>query len=371
MSSIKKYYQANRPKPYGVKWTVDGKRRFKFFATTDGQEEYFEDLLKKSKKLGTSILSMTADEAAIMRKCVDMVGSPESVLIACKEYAGKTQLIPCKPEKAVTEYLHEKAALGRDINYHRAIRKILNRLTSRFPAVFENWTPEVAREWAIELGSKPSSYAPVTIKNHIKGSSAFCEWAIDRRYLAINPFEKTPIPDVIMPEPEFLSIADIEKLFDTAKNNFPHAIAYMAIGAFAGVRSSATARLESDAIDFEKKGILIRAQNAKNKRRVFIDGHEPNLWLWLDWAKKNAPHGFDLTKRQWDKVREHLYKKAKVKMPHNAFRHSFCSYHVALHGDAGKTATLLTHRGNVAILYEHYKGNATKAEGEKYFSIVP
>jgi len=58
-------------------------------------------------------------------------------------------------------------------------------------------------------------------------------------------------------------------------------------------------------------------------------------------------------------------------MSHNALRHSFFSYHVALDGDAGKTTTLLTRRGNVAILYAHYKGNASKADAEKYFETQP
>jgi hypothetical protein len=58
-------------------------------------------------------------------------------------------------------------------------------------------------------------------------------------------------------------------------------------------------------------------------------------------------------------------------MPHNALRHSFCTFHCALYGDAGKTATLLTHRGNVAILYQHYKGNAGRPDAERYFGIMP
>jgi len=99
--------------------------------------------------------------------------------------------------------------------------------------------------------------------------------------------------------------------------------------------------------------------------------HPDNLWQWLEFAKKKAPEGFSLSKRLWDRRKEQIAKKTGFRMPHNALRHSFCSYHVALQGDAGKTATLLTHRGNVAILYEHYKGNASKAQAEEYFSIVP
>ena len=42
----------------------------------------------------------------------------------------------------------------------------------------------------------------------------------------------------------------------------------------------------------------------------------------------------------------------------------------ALYGDAAKTAILLTHR-NQAMLYQHYRGRATKSDAEAYFSIVP
>jgi hypothetical protein len=116
---------------------------------------------------------------------------------------------------------------------------------------------------------------------------------------------------------------------------------------------------------------MIWAVNAKNKRRVYIDGHPDNLWKWLSWAKKYSPEGLSLSKRLWDRRREQVQEKANVKMPHNALRHSFCTYHVAQNGDAGKTATHLTHRGNVSILYEHYRGNATKSDAEKYFDITP
>jgi hypothetical protein len=60
---------------------------------------------------------------------------------------------------------------------------------------------------------------------------------------------------------------------------------------------------------------------------------------------------------------------ATTTMPHNALRHSFCTYHVALYGDAGNTATLLTHRGNVSILYEHYRGNATRKQAQQWFGL--
>lgn len=52
------------------------------------------------------------------------------------------------------------------------------------------------------------------------------------------------------------------------------------------------------------------------------------------------------------------------------WRHSFATYHVALHRDPGNTALLISHK-NQNILYEHYLGVATKKDAEQYFEIKP
>ena len=260
---------------------------------------------------------------------------------------------------AVQTFLLEKSTIGRDKNYDRAMRVKLEVLAVSLGSNQDNWTFNNAKKWALELNS---AFKPITVKNYIKTANTFCRWCVEQNYLYENCFEKVPTPEIICPEVEFLKVEELRTLLNTARDQYPKAVAYFALGAFAGIRSSACARLEFDSIDFENHGIAIKAEHAKNKRRVYLDSHEPNLWKWLEWAKANAPEGFNLTKRQWDDIRGKVATAAKVKMPHNALRHSFCTYHVALHGDAGKTATLLTHKGNVSILYEHYKGNANNAD---------
>lgn len=54
----------------------------------------------------------------------------------------------------------------------------------------------------------------------------------------------------------------------------------------------------------------------------------------------------------------------------NVLRHSFASFHVAANKDPGKTALILTHR-NQQMLYRHYKGRASEADGLAYFGITP
>jgi hypothetical protein len=51
-------------------------------------------------------------------------------------------------------------------------------------------------------------------------------------------------------------------------------------------------------------------------------------------------------------------------------RHSFCSYHVAIHKDAARTAVILCHK-SPAMLYQHYRGKATAADAARYFATVP
>ena len=71
-----------------------------------------------------------------------------------------------------------------------------------------------------------------------------------------------------------------------------------------------------------------------------------------------------------DREKKAAFERAGLSKLCNVLRHSFCSYHVALHQDAAKTALLMQHT-NQAMLYRHYKGLALRADAERYFSIKP
>jgi hypothetical protein len=107
-----------------------------------------------------------------------------------------------------------------------------------------------------------------------------------------------------------------------------------------------------------------------NQDKFFVQGYPDILWQWLEpWRDmKTLP---SWPKSSFIQFRRKVYTEAGVSFPHNAGRHSFCTYHVALHGSADRTATLLTHRGSVSVLYDHYRGNASRAEADKYFSVCP
>lgn len=62
--------------------------------------------------------------------------------------------------------------------------------------------------------------------------------------------------------------------------------------------------------------------------------------------------------------------RADVPHPRNCLRHSFTSYHVAANKDAARTSVILCHT-SPAMLWRHYKGRATEADGLAWFRIVP
>ena len=62
-------------------------------------------------------------------------------------------------------------------------------------------------------------------------------------------------------------------------------------------------------------------------------------------------------------------KKVAVQRKVNGLRHSYCTYHFAAHGNEGLTAQAA---GNTPQqIHAHYKGLATKAEGEAWFAVAP
>jgi len=64
-----------------------------------------------------------------------------------------------------------------------------------------------------------------------------------------------------------------------------------------------------------------------------------------------------------------LRDESEIPARRNGLRHAFCTYHFALHANENLTAA---QAGNSpAMIHAHYKGLATKAEAEKWFTVLP
>jgi hypothetical protein len=64
--------------------------------------------------------------------------------------------------------------------------------------------------------------------------------------------------------------------------------------------------------------------------------------------------------------------KAKMgfeKWPHDCLRHSYCSYYLAAHENAAKTALQAGH--TESILFRHYRKLVKKEQAEKFWAVYP
>lgn len=141
-------------------------------------------------------------------------------------------------------------------------------------------------------------------------------------------------------------------------------VRYFAYLYFSGIRPEELKRLaprEAELVNLKTGTITIPANVSKTRheRQVSISS---NLAAWLESTKGKpvSPPNFDRLSKL---VRKHF------NLSHDEARHSFISYHVALHRSVGDAA--LQAGNSESIVKRHYLNTHTTEEGAEFFRIVP
>ena len=226
-------------------------------------------------------------------------------------------------------------------------------------------TPQDVRDWLEVLAAK--GLARATVHHHLRTLSMFFNRCVAEGWMNRNPcaairFRRRPSEEI-----EVLSLEDARKVFKAAEGT--RMAGMIAMEAFGGLRASSAFRVALADVNFEERTILLPAAKHKTGRRYLQERLPENLWVWLEQAKQ-IPGSFGCSSPVYSREKAALFARAGVTNPGNVLRHSFCSFHVALYGDAGRTALLMQHAGQ-QMLYRHYRGLARHADAEEYFRIVP
>ena len=226
-------------------------------------------------------------------------------------------------------------------------------------------TPQDIRDWLEALAAKGLSRT--TVHHHLRTLSMFFNRCVAEGWVNRNPCSAIQFRRKHSEEIQVLSLDDARKLFKEAEGT--RMAGMIALEAFGGLRASSAFRLEPSDINFEERSILLPASKHKTGRRYLLEKLPDNLWAWLEQAKQ-IEGAFGFSSPVYSKEKAALFARAGVRNPGNILRHSFCSFHVALHMDAGRTALLMQH-ANQHMLYRHYRGCARHSDAEEYFRIVP
>jgi integrase len=410
----KKDGSVTQPYPfYRVCWRVSGKRMMKSLRTYSEAKKTADgivaDLGSGSQKSALTVRQAIDALAAIERldafyratgRRVSLLASVSDYCEAATKGAGRTvaemvdgflssvaavKRIDIK--KAVDDFITadeprtkanngERAQLSEKYAYNRAI--MLRRFADCFPNTavsgltkghLDTFIGGLARMKSKSRNGKPVASAKG--RNHHRAAiRQFLAWAVRKDYLA--PTHRLGEADGMRPEhanngqTEIYTPKEFRALLQTAKDSMR---AIVAIGGFAGLRTSELLRLDWADVWRVPGHIEITSGKSKTRQRRLVEIC-PALESWLAPFRTNTSGRLcTLHEITWQQHFVALCDKARVNRKPNGLRHSFCTYHFAAHANENQTAQ---QAGNSpAMIHAHYKGLATKAEGEKWFAIRP
>jgi len=236
------------------------------------------------------------------------------------------------------------------------------------------------RRGEIEDWLSESEWSKRTRNNYVSTLSTLFIFARDREYCSDNPAEKVPRAILDDTPPGILTVKETAALLEITRERDSEMIAYVALGLFAGLRRSELCSLEWDEINQKARTIEVKGVKAKTRQRRIISISD-SLSEWLAISPKTdrpAPSrnedvcGERLKKIYSEELNANgtILRKALVSpWPHNALRHSFGSYHYALHRDENSTAAEM---GNSpAMVFRHYRAVVTQETATAFWSLFP
>jgi len=399
-STAKIYAPGGKFAYYRLAYTTAGKRRMQTFANYSeakaAAERIVRDLADGSQAAALNAMQSRDALAAFERlqgfyqasgRRVSLLAAVSDFVEASGKLGGRTlgeavtgfmRTVATVKRKdigeAVTEFLQSDAPRTKIINGQRAQlaaeyanhRKLqLRRFADMFP---HTAVCDLSKEHLDAFIGSLADFAPKT-RNHYRAAvGQFLRWSVRKDYLPVT--HRLGEADGLRPEHantaeiSFYTPRELAALLSNADDNLRPMIA---VGGLAGLRTAEMLRLDWADVWRVPGHIEITAGKSKTRQRRLVEICKA-LRTWLE------PYRPKKTGKFWPgeqtAYQEHfteLCKTAEVTRKTNGLRHSFCSFHFALHANENLTAQ---QAGNSpAMIHAHYKGLATKAEAKRWFEV--
>ena len=356
-----------------------GKRKQKGFKTRKAADKWAEDHEADTLKHGTAASLTKVERSAVLetRATLTELGlTIREALDYAIDYRRRSQK-SATVATLIAEVIDARRKAGRSDRYLEDLENRLGRFRDDFgERIVATITRDEIADWLHAL-----KLSPVTVNNYRRILVVAFNDAIESKYAIENPADKVKQVKEIEAAVEILTPAETKSLLNKADERI---LPVIALGAFAGLRSSELKRIDWADIDLAADLIRIRAVSAKSSRKRLIPICKAlSAWLtplakkqgrvWpvngrrlLDAAKRKA--GFGNPESLTDKEKER--KKTLKPWPDNGLRHSFASNHLAHHKNAGDLALQMGHT-DTKIIFRHYRELVTPKAAANYWAILP
>lgn len=365
---VKIYKNTISGKPlFVVTWVTEEGRQRKSYTSEIEAHQRAEEILDDLKNGALLRRSISSEKAALISEYEKLLGEHGATLGEAVRFylANKVKQVGSDvlTWDAVQEYLknqfedqttrHYATAKSILQKFGRALNRPLNKITVK----------------DLDGYFKKLSQNGRTRNNHLGYVRTFMKWAqgwggyLPQGDLEIDKIKKYDVKGVV---PDLFTPEEMEKLLNEADESIKP---YLAIGAFAGVRSAETLRLTWEDIDLEEKVIKLNADITKTSRRRLAVMPD-NLVAWLREYKGDKKGSVTPPFEKYYYWRRKLTRDLSLPWKSNALRKGYISYRMA-QPDA-EAALVAKQCGNSPdMVEEHYKGLVSPSESTKWFSIVP
>jgi integrase len=369
-------------------WVVDGlrdengKRKRKFFPSRDAANEWLRERRPELQNQGRAAMGLTDSQRVDAVRALAILEPYGATLTAAAEaFAERAQLLSRTVTFAALrdEFVTAKKADRKSARY---ISDLKNRLAHVGETFDERPVATIeSRElddWLrTARGVNGNAFSPLSRVNFRKVLRTAFEFAVSRGYARENAVVRTAEVKTDVTVPGILTPREIAAFLGAAD---PRIVPAIALAAFAGLRDAEIGRLTWDRVDLAGGHVKVDAAVAKTSSRRLVPISD-NLRAWLaPYAQKAG------NVRGAESVAYPLYRDARKtavaalkqtgeaapsleEWPHNALRHSFASYRMALVTNAAQVAEECGH--SVQVMKTHYRELVTKAEAEAWFCVTP
>ncbi len=275
-------------------------------------------------------------------------------------------------QEVVTEFLDAKKAGGVGALHWDDLRYRCQAFALAFNCGITEVTAPRIREFLENLkrrrtfkgSEKQTPLSKRSFNNFRSALRTFFEFAKRRRYLP-KEFEEMDLVERVKnshTDIEIFTPSEMSALLDHAGKMVP----FIAIAGFAGVRHAELLRLDWKEVDLQRAFIEVTKDKAKTAARRLIP-IQPNLNAWL--LLYHRPSGPVCPVKDSNWQLKEIAKAAAVQWKHNALRHSFISYRVAILQDVAKVA--LEAGNSPQVIFSSYRELVTPDEAARWFALQP
>ena len=398
---LARIYAKTATHPYRLYWRVDRKTRIKEFRSYAEAKRVGDKLVIDLAK-GSQVTALTPKQASDalaslqrLDRFYEATGRRVSLLSGILEYCEAAQKLNGQTVgEAVERYLATVAVVQRKALAEAVVEFIASRKhlaeaadgkRSRHSPVYEGnvaaWITKFAETfpgYAVcdvnkehlnayigkfkEISSKSRNDRRATVK-------MFLRWCAAKDYLPQNHrlFEAVDFKaeDVDMAEIDFYRSKELRDMLNGANAAL---LPYIALGGLAGLRREEIMRLEWADVWRVGGNVEISSRIAKGRKRRLVSIC-PALAAWLRPYRNAAGLVWGGNAHALEAALKTMRLAANVPSRRNGLRHSFVTYHFAMHSNENLTAA---EAGNSPqMVHQHYKGLVARNEAVEWFGVKP